>query len=242
MDQREVTSPPSVEDDNALYFKDIDKGFNSIDRLNDDVFRYNGQDVLVQSTWELPIIIQYPNSKIKFEVSSNEGDIQFGIMFVAALEEDQPDEDMVTEVIDDMGIVETHIKPYTGEFTPRCEGVVFFVWDNSHDWWSNKNISYVIELYQPTFTAIDTERQHLSLNLLPDVISTYTEECIKAADMADHSEALMLKIPLIEKKIEQLQKQLDLHKTELASITTRAEASTKIIETLDSRVLGLCIR
>jgi len=89
MDQIEDTAvtvqeSPPVEDDidsNILYFKDIDKEFNSIDKLSDDIFHYNGQDVLVQSTWELPIIIQYPDSKIKFEFSSNEGDIQCDFLF-----------------------------------------------------------------------------------------------------------------------------------------------------------------
>jgi len=163
-------------------------------------------------------------------------------MFIAALEENQPEEDMQAEVIDEMAIVESHIKSYSGEFIPRCEGVIFFIWDNSHDWWSNKHISYTIELAQPTFTAIDTERQYQSLNLLPNVLSTYTEECIKSADLTDKCAGLSMKIPLIEQKIALLQKQLDLHQNELTNVLAKSETAKKHVETFDFRVLGLCIR
>lgn len=57
-------------------------------QTTDDVFVYNATDVLVQSTWELPIVIQWPQSHVTFEFTSQPGEISFGIMFVAAPESD----------------------------------------------------------------------------------------------------------------------------------------------------------
>lgn len=54
-------------------FKTLDKEFINIDRIIDDTFYYKGADVLVQSTWELPIIIQWPGSTINFEFSTAQG-------------------------------------------------------------------------------------------------------------------------------------------------------------------------
>ena len=135
----------SVED---VDFKEIDKEFINIDRITDDSFMYRAKEVLVQSSWELPIVVQYPGSTIKFEFSTTMGDIVFGIMFIPALEDGQAEEDMRAETIDEMGRVLSDIEPYGGVFTPRCEGVVFFIWDNTHDWYSNKKVSYTIDLQQ----------------------------------------------------------------------------------------------
>ena len=56
------------------FFESLDKEFTNIDRIEDEVFVYKGADVLVQSTWELPIIIQWPGSTIRFEFSTTQGD------------------------------------------------------------------------------------------------------------------------------------------------------------------------
>ena len=57
----------------ATFFANLDKEFIDLDRVVDETFFYKGADVLVQSTWELPIIIQWPGSTIKFEFSTARG-------------------------------------------------------------------------------------------------------------------------------------------------------------------------
>lgn len=68
-------------------------------QIDDEVFVYNATDVLVQTTWELPIVIQCPESTVNFEFCSNPGDISFGIVFVAAPEEDQDDSQLEIETV-----------------------------------------------------------------------------------------------------------------------------------------------
>ena len=42
-----------------------------------------------------------------------------------------------------------HVSMRCGALTGVCAvGVVFFVWDNSHDWYSNKTVTYDITLEQ----------------------------------------------------------------------------------------------
>ena len=78
------------------FFQELDKEFINLKSAKDDNFVYKGADVLVQTTWELPIIIQWPGSSIKFEFSTSQGAIEFGIVFVPALAEDQQE---VTKLI-----------------------------------------------------------------------------------------------------------------------------------------------
>ena len=109
---------------------------------------YNATDVLVQTTWELPIVIQYPESTVQFEFCSNPGDISFGIVFVAAPEEGQDLNDLELETVEEMGLVRSNLEAVSGSFLVPCEGVVFFMWDNNYDWSATKKISYLIEVKQ----------------------------------------------------------------------------------------------
>lgn len=102
----------------------------------------------MQTTFELPIVIQWPDSTVKFEFCSNPGDISFGIVFVAAPEEGQDIENLEIETVEEMGRVTSNIEPVSGSFEVPCEGVVFFMWDNNYDWSANKQISYQIEVKQ----------------------------------------------------------------------------------------------
>ena len=62
-------SPQSSNDLSEL-FRDIDQEFIGINKVEDEVFTYQGSDVLVQSSFELPIIVQWPRSAINFEFST----------------------------------------------------------------------------------------------------------------------------------------------------------------------------
>lgn len=82
---------------------------------------YKAKDVLVQTTWELPIIIQYPDTRVIYDFSTAQGDVGFGIMFIPALEPGETLEDVGTEEIEEMTVIPCHTEPYGGEFTPASE-------------------------------------------------------------------------------------------------------------------------
>ena len=60
------------------------------------------------------------------------GAIEFGIVFVPALEDNQEQKDLEVETIEDMGRIRSDLQTIQGSFTPPSEGVVFFLWDNTY--------------------------------------------------------------------------------------------------------------
>jgi hypothetical protein len=52
------------EKDVQALFKDFDREFIGMTNLTDEVYSYNATDVLVQTSWELPIVVQWPESKV----------------------------------------------------------------------------------------------------------------------------------------------------------------------------------
>jgi hypothetical protein len=64
-----ATAP--LEKSNAEYFRDMDAEFMGIKQIEDDTFQYHAQDVLIQNHWELPIVIQNPNSYISYKFASS---------------------------------------------------------------------------------------------------------------------------------------------------------------------------
>ena len=118
----------------AAFFSELDEEFHGISSLEDGRFTYQAREVLVQSTWELPIIIQWPKSSIQFTFTTAQGGVEFGIVFVPATVEQNQTENLQMETIEEMIRVRSDLAPVSGTFQPPCEGVVFFLWDNAYDW------------------------------------------------------------------------------------------------------------
>jgi hypothetical protein len=130
------------------FFEDLDREFTNLKTIEDETFRYKGADVVVQGTWELPIIIQWPGSSINFEFSTKGGGIEFGIVFVPALEDDQDQDELNVETVEEMSRVRSDAEKIEGTFSPPSEGVVFFLWDNTYDWTAVKKLSYSVDVFQ----------------------------------------------------------------------------------------------
>ena len=67
-----------------------------------------------------------------FHILCTVGAIEFGIVFVPALEEDQQQNDLEVETVEDMGRIRSDLQTIVGSFSPPSEGVVFFLWDNTY--------------------------------------------------------------------------------------------------------------
>ncbi len=106
--------------------------------------------MLVQSTWELPVVIQWPDSVVSYEFSTQQGDISFGILFIAAPIEGEDDENLDVESVEEIVRVPSGSEKIHGSFELQCEGVVFFIWDNNYDWSSTKKVTYKIEVKEVT--------------------------------------------------------------------------------------------
>ncbi len=109
---------------------------------------YKASDVLVQTTWELPLVVQWPQAIVSYELSSTPSDISFGIVFVAAPAEGQNVDDLEMETVEEVERVPSHTEVIKGSFELPCEGGVFFLWDNNFDWSAVKKISYSITIQE----------------------------------------------------------------------------------------------
>ncbi len=120
-------------------------------QIEDETYSYRATDLLVQTAWELPIVIQWPKAVVNYEFNSTPGDISFGVVFVAAPEEGEEVDDLDMETVEEMDRVPSNSETISGSFELPCEGVVFFLWDNHYDWSAVKKISYRIDVKEVIF-------------------------------------------------------------------------------------------
>jgi len=228
--------------ENQEFFADLDRDFENIKRLTDETFCYKASDVLVQSTFELPILINFPGSRIKFSFSSKLGDLCFGIMFVPALEEGQGEDDLRVQVLDEIGRVPSHNDTIEGEFEPPSEGVIFFTWDNTFDWYTNKKLAYNIEVFEPSFTFIDNYRSEVSYKLLLDNVQDIETKSIRYADAQDAIENHSCNIGVLEEQVNELKKLLDSKWQEYDALERLEGLDVASINYTLDHIGGICIR
>jgi hypothetical protein len=90
------------------------------------------------------VVVQWPEATVKYEFHSLPGDIWFGILFVAAPMEGQSHDNLEVETVEELALVPSGSESIHGSFELQCEGVLFFLWDNTFDWSSTKKVSYNI--------------------------------------------------------------------------------------------------
>ena len=109
-------------------------------QISDEVYSYNCSDVLVQSSWELPIIVQCSNSTVTYEFTSNQGDISFGIELLL--------ENNECQIVEEPRRIAFSEQPFHGSFELSARGVVVFTWNNLYDWTGEKRLSYMVRIQQ----------------------------------------------------------------------------------------------
>ena len=81
-------------------------------QIAEDVYCYKASGVQVTTHWELPIVIQWP-CKVRFNFKTQSGSISFGIVFVAAPDQNSNihPNDIKIESVEDMAVVHSTQKP-----------------------------------------------------------------------------------------------------------------------------------
>ena len=224
-------------------FNSLDTDHHNIKQLFDETFTYKAGDVLISGLMELPIVIQWPESVIKFEFLTTGGDIDFGILFVAALAEGQSEDDLKVETLDEVGRVPSQTEVISGEFMVPSEGVVFLVWDNKYDWFvPNKKLSYSIELFQPSFSVIENERQTLALKVLEDTVEDTKTSFIRLADAEDYFDNQGPNLGVLEQQLFDLQISYNALVDEYNLLDEEEDRDILTVNTFYKRANGLCIR
>lgn len=225
-------------------FRELDYEFIGLRKLGDETYTYKAIDVRVKDTLELPIIIQWPDSVINFEFTIKPTDVYFSIYFVAAPENDVERHyysSVEIETVKDKEKV-TCDEVTEGTYKPPCEGVVFFVWDNTHDWSAIKNVSYKIEVIEPSFKGMEVERKLKSKEILKDVIDDNTACAINLADASDRGEVLACSDKILTKQIQIAEETLARKTAELQRLRHLEKDLVSVINDNLEKIPGLCIR
>jgi hypothetical protein len=249
-DEREEDEEEELEEENLYegeytlqdYFHDFDRDFINIDKAENETFQYKSTDVLIQSHWELPIIVTWPKSKISFEFSSKNGDLSFGIFFVPALEEGQEESELEVESIEDLYRTESGSQTIKGFFDLPMEGVIFFMWDNAFDYFANKQLSYKIDVMQPSFTTVDAERCERAM---PELLNTFQDIDTAYLRLQDAEDFLMTEgnVTLnLEAEIKAVEDELLGRREELVELVEEETECLDTIEWYFERISGVGIR
>eukprot|EP00981_Chlorochromonas_danica_P000957 scaffold229_cov155-Ochromonas_danica.AAC.5 len=212
-------------------------------QAEDEEFLYRASDVLVQTTWELPIVVQCPRASVSYEFTSSPGDIAFGIVFVAAPNESQRPEDLDIETVEEMVKVPSSSDRISGSFDLPCEGVIFFLWDNTFAFWEyTKKITYSIKVHQPSFQLLDSERCHYAISQMRLVSEDLHEMCSKHADSNARYEHNCANASFLEHQIALLEEKLSKRREEFNQLCCEREGWQHSQLVLEEARAGLCIR
>lgn len=229
---------------NEEFFRELDYDYLGLRKLTDETYIYKAIDVKIQDALELPIIIQWPESTINFEFTIKPTEIYFSIYFVAAPETDSDRlhySEIDIETVKDKEKV-TCDELTEGTYKPPCEGVVFFVWDNSSDWSAMKNVSYKIEVIEPSFRGMEYERTIKSKEILKDIVEDNIACRISLADATDLKENIIGNTKILSS---QLQTSKDLLAKKIAELERLEILEKELVSLVNDnleKIPGLCIR
>lgn len=231
---------PSHTDD---FFQNLDKNHIGLTSCGIESFKYAATNVVVSNTMEIPIIVQFPESRVSYEFATSPAGIMFSIIFIPAIVEgeESPPDDELYETIEESSSFRSDIEPVAGSFDCSCEGVVFFMFDNSAGW-TTQELSYFIEVQSPCFDAYDEIRSFRSITTLRQIASDIESCSIRLADAevaiensSDVVGSLERKLALLEREIATKQDQWD---------SLEAGEDKVLLRVMDEykRLDGLCMR
>jgi len=221
----------------------------NIKDISNHTYTYTATNVVLQpgKTFEVPIILSFPNCKVNFEFATDPEVIKFGICFVAALEEGQTRDDIEVEMIEEMENVACSLTaPVVGSFDCKCEGVVFFMFENESSWEgggsSRKELTYLIEVHQPSFTTIDEERCFRAQGDIKIALDELESSSICLADAEVLVERTTEEVIFLQEQLEALAMKLEAKYLEYEENENELDSSLQVLSSGYSRINGLCIR
>lgn len=240
---------------NQALFNYLDEFHVDIEDTGDHTFQYNASDVTVVNKMEIPVAVNIANSEIKFEFKTQEGDIGFGVVFASYAEPAEGEEEkeeyrasnrdpMEFSTLYAERIMQSDIpdKPITGAFTVDEAGVLFFLFNNEHEWIADKHVSYQIDVLSPAFTQPDYERCAISMPLLDDCLgdlSVARDRHVEAVDCIDHYSG---SVQNLEDAICKLENDVKGLHDEWSEASEKLNRAAHALSRLNEVKPGLCIR
>mmetsp|Transcript_34632 Transcript_34632/g.35322 ORF Transcript_34632/g.35322 Transcript_34632/m.35322 type:complete len:276 (-) Transcript_34632:26-853(-) len=221
-------------DNIASFFHDLDAAFVNFEPTHDSL-HWNSTDCTINyEQWSLPIPVSMSGSVVAYSFSTRNGDIDFGVKFYTP--------EGVESVLLAAARVPSDQEAICGSFKAPHDGTIKFTWDNTFSWLTPKELSYSIELHQPSFPVADNTRCGRARSLLHAVVEDSRLAERQLAASAARIQAMNDELLALTAKIRALQDERD----EKLLLQTTAEGQTaelrKQIMENNQKKLGLCMR
>lgn len=133
-----MSSEPNTTDIASL-FQSLDAPFIRYDKRKVEPITWHAKDFVVLAKHEVKVP-SVAGSTVRYSFSTVNGDISFGLQYMTS--------NNVIEVIRETMREPSDVEPIKGSFKADYDGVFIFIFDNSFSWFTDKLLTYNIQLFQ----------------------------------------------------------------------------------------------
>jgi uncharacterized protein YneR len=120
-------------------FQQLDTPFIRFDKNRIEPIIWSTKDFYIQFKHEVKVPA-IAGSIVKYEFYTRHGDISFGLQFITS--------GNMIEVIREPSREPSDVEPIKGSYKAEYDGVFIFIFDNTYSWFTDKELSYTIQLLQ----------------------------------------------------------------------------------------------
>jgi len=216
--------------------------FREIDCPEDtEAVVFNGSDVLVQTTMELPIPMR-KGSVVDLQFTTTNGDISFAMHF-------RPNAGKETGVLSSelVLIMESTRVPsdtltYSKTFKASTDGGLLLQFDNSYSWFTTKSLNYHIELFEPRGEDAESSRSSACRSLLARTAIENQRALTVLDGSRGRAQILKYEILAMEERAAAMRAELDFKGRQLDLAYEETDEMTARIQANQEKLSGLCIR
>ena len=213
-----------------------------------------------KSSFEVPVVIHYPNSTITYDFHTAGEDIQFAVLFAiypsltheeeAHLLAEGREATLEGKEMEFKSLIpmQYHTSDersrITHAFTAEEDGVLFFIFSNEHEWlgYGYKTLTYSIEVSTPSFSLPDSERCSIACTMIGQLVDEYDTVYTALDTAVANVYAYQDEVSKIEQEIAELKECLDARKESHAQQISAEEAAISTLRRNYDILPGICIR
>ena len=207
---------------------------------------FNGSDVLVQTTMELPIPMR-KGSVVDLQFTTINGDISFAMHFrpnakpgVAGKETGVLSSELA--LIMESTRVPSDTLTYSKTFKASTDGSLLLQFDNSYSWFTTKSLNYHIELFEPRGEDAESSRSSACRSLLARTALENQRALTVLDGSRGRAQILKYEILAMEERAAAMRAELDFKGRQLDLAYEETDEMTARIQANQEKLSGLCIR
>lgn len=244
----------STTNDLRSLFQNLDAPFFRFDRNKIEPITWQAKEFPVQIHHEVKVPA-IAGSTVKFSFSTQNGDINFSLQYITNKN--------MTEIIREAIREPSHIEAIKGSYKADYDGVFVFVFDNSYSWFTDKLLTYNIQLVQvrilttillyccvlienffiqPAFAMADANRAKQCRKLLSSMSEESKKAKLQLISAKERHVTLISDIASLESRIQALTIELNNKKAIVDAAQKEVDETSQRIKYNEDKKMGLCIR